>query len=173
MFVAMHDGVIKGFMCVGQNPAGSAQHSIYVREALGKLDWLVVRDLYETETATFWKDSPEVTSGKIKPQDIQTEVILLPAAGVAETDGSFRCRNHDDEQDKNLAVHFAERLAEGHESEIDGVEHQLDGHEDGDDVAFENEGDGAQSKKNCAQDQIILRGDHAISSPAGRGRARP
>jgi formate dehydrogenase major subunit len=89
MFVAMHDGVIKGFMCVGQNPAGSAQHSIYVREALGKLDWLVVRDLYETETATFWKNSPEVTSGKIKPQDIQTEVIYLPAAGVAETDGSF------------------------------------------------------------------------------------
>jgi formate dehydrogenase major subunit len=89
MFVAMHDGIIKGFMAIGQNPAGSAQHSIYVREALGKLDWLVVRDLYETETATFWRNSPEVTSGKIKPQDIKTEVIFLPAAGVAETDGSF------------------------------------------------------------------------------------
>jgi formate dehydrogenase major subunit len=89
MFVAMHDGVIKGFMCIGQNPAGSAQHSIYVREALGKLDWLVVRDLYQTETATFWQNSPEVTSGKIKPEDIKTEIIYLPAAGVAETDGSF------------------------------------------------------------------------------------
>src|SRR5262249_36289756 len=77
------------FMCVGQNPAGSAQHSIYVREALGKLDWLVVRDLYETETATFWKNSPEGVSGKIKPQDIQTEGIYLPAAGGAETHGSF------------------------------------------------------------------------------------
>jgi formate dehydrogenase major subunit len=89
MFVDMHNGVIKGFMCIGQNPAGSAQHSIYVREALGKLDWLVVRDLYQTETATFWQNSPEVTSGKIKPQDIKTEIIYLPAAGVAETDGSF------------------------------------------------------------------------------------
>jgi formate dehydrogenase major subunit len=89
MFVAMQDGVIKGFMCIGQNPAGSAQHSIYVREALGKLDWLVVRDLYQTETATFWQSSPEVTSGKIKPEDIKTEVIFLPAAAVAETDGSF------------------------------------------------------------------------------------
>jgi formate dehydrogenase major subunit len=89
MFVAMHDGIIKGFMCVGQNPAGSGQHSIYHREALGKLDWLVVRDLYETETASFWRNSPEIASGKIKPQDIKTEVILLPAAGVAETDGSF------------------------------------------------------------------------------------
>ena len=89
MFVAMHDGVIKGLMAIGQNPAGSGQHSIFHRQALGKLDWLVVRDLFETETATFWRNSPEVTSGKIKPQDIQTEVILLPAAAVAETDGSF------------------------------------------------------------------------------------
>ena len=89
MFVAMHEGIIKGFMAIGQNPAGSGQHSIFHRQALGKLDWMVVRDLYETETATFWKNSPEVTSGKIKPQDIQTEVILLPAAAVAETDGSF------------------------------------------------------------------------------------
>src|SRR5262245_4835237 len=89
MFVDMHNRVIKGFMCIGQNPAGSAQHSIFVREALGKLDWLVVRDLYQTETATFWLNSPEVTSGKIMPQNIKTEIIYLPAAGVAETDGSF------------------------------------------------------------------------------------
>jgi formate dehydrogenase major subunit len=76
-------------MAIGQNPAGSGQHSIFHRQALAKLDWMVVRDLYETETATFWKNSPEVTSGEIKPQDIKTEVILLPAAAVAETDGSF------------------------------------------------------------------------------------
>src|SRR4029077_16488306 len=89
MFVAMHDGIIKGFMAVGQNPAGSGQHSIYHRQALAKLDWLVVRDLFETETATFWKNSPEVTTGQVKPEDIKTEVFLLPAAAVAETDGSF------------------------------------------------------------------------------------
>jgi formate dehydrogenase major subunit len=89
MFVAMHDGIIKGFMAIGQNPAGSGQHSIYHRQALAKLEWLVVRDLYETETATFWKNSPEVTSGQVKPEDIKTEVFLLPAAAVAETDGSF------------------------------------------------------------------------------------
>jgi formate dehydrogenase major subunit len=89
MFVDMHNGIIKGFMCIGQNPAGSGQHSIYHREALGKLDWLVVRDLFETETASFWKDAPEVTNGRIKTQDIKTEIFLLPAATVAETDGSF------------------------------------------------------------------------------------
>jgi hypothetical protein len=32
------------------------------RKALAKLRWLVVRDLVETETATFWYDSPEVSA---------------------------------------------------------------------------------------------------------------
>jgi formate dehydrogenase major subunit len=89
MFVGMHEGVVKGFMAVGQNPAAGGQHSGYHRQALAKLEWMVVRDLYETETAAFWKDSPEVQSGKLKPQDNKTEVIFLPAAAVAEMDGSF------------------------------------------------------------------------------------
>src|SRR5207237_4309148 len=48
-----------------------------------------VRDLYETETASFWRDAPEVTSGKLNPQEIHTEVFFLPAAAVPEMDGSF------------------------------------------------------------------------------------
>src|SRR5205823_12795654 len=87
MFVAMHQGTIKGFFAIGQNPAVGGQNASFQREALAKLDWLVVRDLYETETASFWKDSPEVKQGKLKTQDIRTEVFLLPAAAVAEMDG--------------------------------------------------------------------------------------
>ncbi len=89
MFVAMEQGEIKGFFAMGQNPAVGGQNAGYQRRALAKLDWLVVRDLYETETATFWKDSPEVTSGEIKPEDIATEVFLLPAAASAEMDGTY------------------------------------------------------------------------------------
>jgi formate dehydrogenase major subunit len=89
MFVAMSQGQIKGFMAMGQNPAVGGQNASFQRKALAKLDWLVVRDLYETETATFWKDSPEVTSGELKPEDIATEVFLLPAAATAESDGSY------------------------------------------------------------------------------------
>jgi formate dehydrogenase major subunit len=89
MFVDMHAGVIKGFFALGQNPAVGGQNASFQRQALAKLDWLVVRDLYETETASFWKDSPEVQSGKLKPEDIPTEVFFLPAAAVAENDGSF------------------------------------------------------------------------------------
>src|SRR5207237_4586382 len=89
MFVAMMNGTIKGFFAMGQNPAVGGQNASFQRQALAKLDWMVVRDFYETETASFWKDSPEVKSGKLRPQDIQTEGFFLPAAAVAEMDGSF------------------------------------------------------------------------------------
>jgi len=89
MFVAMHKGAIRGFFAMGQNPAVGGQNAAFQREALAKLDWLVVRDLFETETVSFWKDSPEVKDGKLKTEQIQTEVFFLPAAAVAEMDGSF------------------------------------------------------------------------------------
>jgi formate dehydrogenase major subunit len=89
IFVAMMNGGVKGFFALGQNPAVGGQNASYQRQALAKLDWLVVRDLYETETASFWKDSPEIHNGTLKPEDIQTEVFFLPAAAVAEMDGSF------------------------------------------------------------------------------------
>jgi formate dehydrogenase major subunit len=89
MFVAMMQGQIQGFFAMGQNPAVGGQNASFQRQALAKLKWLVVRDLYETETASFWKDSPEVKGGQLRPEDIQTEVFLLPAAAVPEMDGSF------------------------------------------------------------------------------------
>jgi formate dehydrogenase major subunit len=89
MFVDMMDGHIHGFFAMGQNPAVGGQNAGFQRRALSKLQWLVVRDLYETETASFWKDSPEVKSGELKTEEIQTEVFFLPAAAVPEMDGSF------------------------------------------------------------------------------------
>jgi formate dehydrogenase major subunit len=53
------------------------------------MDWLVVRDLTEIETAAFWRDSPEVKSGELRTEDIQTEVFLMPAASHVEKEGSF------------------------------------------------------------------------------------
>jgi formate dehydrogenase major subunit len=89
MFVEMSKGTIEGFFAMGQNPAVGGQNASFQRQALAKLKWMVVRDLYETETASFWKDSPEVRDGKLRTEDIQTEVFFLPAAAVAEMDGSF------------------------------------------------------------------------------------
>ena len=89
MFVDMAAGMIKGLLVIGQNPAVGGQNAGFQRTALSKLDWMVVRDFYETETAAFWRNSPEVQSGKLKTADIKTEVIFLPAAMVPEMEGSF------------------------------------------------------------------------------------
>ena len=48
-----------------------------------------MRDLAEIETATFWRDAPEVRSGELRTEDIQTEVFLMPAASHVEKEGTF------------------------------------------------------------------------------------
>jgi len=88
-FLDMLDGQVEGLFVVGENPAvGSASAKLH-RLALAKLDWLVVRDLQEVETASFWKDSPEVETGELDPAEVATEVFFFPAAAHTEKDGSF------------------------------------------------------------------------------------
>jgi formate dehydrogenase major subunit len=89
MFVAMARGDITGLLVMGQNPAVGGQNARLQRKALAKLDWLLVRDFYETETAAFWRNSPEIASGELKTADIKTEVFFLPSAMVPEMEGSF------------------------------------------------------------------------------------
>ena len=88
MFVAMAEGRVKGMLCIGQNPATSLNAGLE-RTGLRRLDWLVVKDNFLTETATFWSRAPEVERGDVKPEDIKTEVFFFPSAQVAEIDGSF------------------------------------------------------------------------------------
>jgi formate dehydrogenase major subunit len=83
------DGGLEGMFVMGQNPAAGSQHAGLQRRALAKLKWLVVRDLSEIETATFWRDGPEVRSGELRTEDIDTEVFLMPAAAHIEKEGTF------------------------------------------------------------------------------------
>jgi formate dehydrogenase major subunit len=83
------DGGLDGMFVMGQNPAVGSQHAGLQRRSLAKLKWLVVRELSDIETSSFWKDSPEVESGELVPEDCQTEVFLLPAATHIEKEGSF------------------------------------------------------------------------------------
>jgi formate dehydrogenase major subunit len=83
VFVEMMDNKIKGMVLTGQNPATSINAG-FTRKAMRNLDWLVVRDFYETESAAFWK-APDVDDASA----IKTEVILMPAAHVAEKDGTM------------------------------------------------------------------------------------
>ena len=85
----MLDGKMDGLFVMGQNPAVAGPNSGMERRGLAKLKWLVVREMVETETASFWYASPEVKRGELKTEEIQTEVFLLPAAGHAEKYGTF------------------------------------------------------------------------------------
>jgi formate dehydrogenase major subunit len=79
-WLEMADGNLEGLFVMGQNPAVGSPNAKLERAALGKLKWLVVRDLVETETSSFWEESPET---------IDTEVFFFPAASHVEKEGTF------------------------------------------------------------------------------------
>ncbi len=64
------DGEIKAMMIMGENPALSDPNANKVRKALDKLDFLVVQDLFLSETAKYAD-------------------VILPAMSFAEKDGTF------------------------------------------------------------------------------------
>jgi formate dehydrogenase-N alpha subunit len=83
LFEAMEKGDVKGLICWGQNPAVGGPDAARERMAMHKLDWLVVAELWATETCEVWK-SPEADTASI-----QTEVFVLPAAASYEKEGSI------------------------------------------------------------------------------------
>jgi len=83
LFEDMSKGIIKGTFLFGQNPAVGGPNTLFERDALSKLDWMVAVDLWETETSVFWKRDG------VNPADIQTEVFRLPARASVEKEGSI------------------------------------------------------------------------------------
>jgi formate dehydrogenase major subunit len=71
---AIKDGVIKGMYIMGENPAMSDPDVQHAREALAKLEHLVVQDIFVTETA--WHAD-----------------VILPASAHAEKWGTFTNTN--------------------------------------------------------------------------------
>ncbi len=88
IFDHMYQGRMEGFFSFGMNPVSNGPHSKKVISALAKLKWLVVAECFEQETSTFWKREILELIGK-RPEEVQTEVFLLPAANFAEKDGAF------------------------------------------------------------------------------------
>lgn len=70
MMPAAYAGSIKGMYLIGENPMVSDPDLNHVEQALKKLDFLVVQDIFLTETA-------------------QLADVVLPAASFAEKDGTF------------------------------------------------------------------------------------
>lgn len=67
---AVGKGVIKGLYIMGENPAISDPDSNHVRQCLSKAEFLVVQDIFLTDTA-------------------QYAHVVLPSASFAEKDGTF------------------------------------------------------------------------------------
>jgi len=78
----MFEKKIKGLITIAQNPAVSLPNANKVREAFTHLDWLVHVNIFDNETASFWKGPG------LNPKKIKTEVFLLPAAASVEKQGS-------------------------------------------------------------------------------------
>jgi formate dehydrogenase major subunit len=85
----MVDGKVSGYFLIGENPAVGSAHGRLQRLGLANLDWLVVRDLTMIESASFWKDAPEIETGEIITERCRTEVFFFPAASHVEKAGTF------------------------------------------------------------------------------------
>ncbi|MEW6636372.1 MAG: molybdopterin-dependent oxidoreductase [Actinomycetota bacterium] len=81
--MAMKDREVKGAFLFGQNLAVGGPHARMARDGLRSLDWLVVLDAFEVESADIWK------LDGVKPEENGTEVFFMPMALIAEKDGSF------------------------------------------------------------------------------------
>ena len=82
LFEDMFQGVIKGLISWGQNPAVGGPNANLECAALDKLDWYVAIDLWDSETMNFWRRPG------VEPRDIKTKVFALPAASSIEKSGS-------------------------------------------------------------------------------------
>ena len=82
-------GDCEGYFLLGENPAVGSANGKLQRLGMANLKWLVVRDFSLIESATFWKDGPEIDSGELRTEDIGTEVFFMPAAAHTEKSGSF------------------------------------------------------------------------------------
>jgi formate dehydrogenase major subunit len=87
--IAQLDGTCKGYFLMGENPAVGSANAKMQRLGMAALDWLVVRDFSLIESATWWKDGPEIETGELRTEDNGTEVFFLPAAAHTEKSGSF------------------------------------------------------------------------------------
>ncbi len=83
MFDDMYNGKVKGFFNWGMNLACSLANANKNRKAMATLDWMVNVNLFDNETASFWKGPG------MKPSEIKTEVFSLPACVSVEKEGSI------------------------------------------------------------------------------------
>ena len=84
-FDRMSKGEVKGYFLAVRTPPAADPTPVLHRAGLRNLEWLVVLDWFETESAVFWKNDPNAPP----PSEIGTEVFFIPAAAAPEKEGSL------------------------------------------------------------------------------------
>ena len=79
---SLAEGHIKGVFCWAENPSVAGPDASNEAKALENADWMVCVDIFENETAAFWRRPGT------NPADVKTEVFLLPAAHIYEKEGT-------------------------------------------------------------------------------------
>jgi formate dehydrogenase major subunit len=79
----LQKGGFEGMVFMGTNPIVGGPDVNAIASGMDKLKWLIAVDLWETESSVFWKRPG------VDPQNIDTEVFLLPAASSVEKEGSI------------------------------------------------------------------------------------
>ena len=82
------DNIIKGLFVWGTNPGVIGPNVKRERQALNNLDWMVVCDIFETETSNFWKYNTDGTPRVDGGGGQGTEVFVLPGSAFFERKGS-------------------------------------------------------------------------------------
>ncbi|MFB0978516.1 MAG: formate dehydrogenase subunit alpha [Myxococcota bacterium] len=95
---AARQGTVRGMYILGENPFLSDPNTNKVREGLGNLDFLVVQDIFMTETAEFADVILPATSALEKPgsytntdRRVQLGNTVLDAPGAARADWEIIC----------------------------------------------------------------------------------
>ncbi len=83
LFNAMSKNEFDGFFAWGMNPACGGANANKNRKAMANLDWMVNVNIFDNETASFWRGPGE------DPKRIKTEVFFLPCAVSIEKEGSI------------------------------------------------------------------------------------
>src|SRR5579864_4128752 len=83
--------------------------------------------------------------------DQECVAILENRQDDGQANRSLSRRYHHHEKAEDMAVHLLQRVGKRDEREIHGVEHQLDGHENRNDVAAIDEARHTEPEKNRAQ----------------------
>src|SRR5689334_6487905 len=86
--------------------------------------------------------------------DLQRAAIFEDGQNDGESDGGFRSRYDHDEEGIDVAVDPLELVGKRHKTEIHGVQHELDGHEDSDDTLPVDKAGDAGAKEDGAENQI-------------------